>query len=119
MADSAATADRSPRCTYRGCAQPATYGVERAYMGPMVYCLEHMEEIARRKSSARTLRRVFKLTEPATSRPPRPGGDPHTSRTERVDAPCCSDKAQPSSAMLSSAGLSIASRVPFIAVAAR
>jgi hypothetical protein len=25
-------------------------------MSPMVYCLEHMEEIARRKSSARTLR---------------------------------------------------------------
>jgi hypothetical protein len=43
----------------------------------MVYCLEHMEQIARRKSSARTLRRVFKLTEPATSRPPSPRDDHH------------------------------------------
>ncbi len=67
--------DRPPRCGYLGCSQPATYGVERAYMSTMVYCLDHMEEIARRKSSARTLRRVFKLAEPATSRPPSPRGD--------------------------------------------
>jgi hypothetical protein len=46
-------------------------------MSHMVYCLEHMEEIARRKSSARTLRRVFKLTKPATNRPFSPGGDHH------------------------------------------
>jgi hypothetical protein len=57
--------------------QPARYGVERAYMSPMVYCTKHMEEIARQKSSARTLRRVFKLAEPATSRLPSPGGDHH------------------------------------------
>ena len=44
-------------------------------MSTMVYCLEHMEEIARRKSSARTLRRILKLAEQATSRLPRPGGD--------------------------------------------
>jgi hypothetical protein len=77
MEDSALTANPSPRCGYLGCSQPATYGVERAYMSPMAYCLEHMEEIARRKSSARTLRRVFKLAEPATSRLPSPGGDHH------------------------------------------
>jgi hypothetical protein len=77
MEDSAVPADRSPRCGYLGCSQPATYGVERAYMSPMVYCLQHMEEIARRKSSARTLRRVFKLSEPATSRPPSPPSDHH------------------------------------------
>jgi hypothetical protein len=52
-----------------------TYGVERAYMSAMVYCLQYMEEIARRKSSARTLRRVFKLDEPARSRPVSPRGD--------------------------------------------
>ena len=46
-------------------------------MSPMVYCLEHMEEIARRKSSARTLRRFFKLAEPTTGRLPRPRGDHH------------------------------------------
>jgi hypothetical protein len=51
MDDMPASADRSPKCTYLGCSQPATYGVERAYMSPMVYCLEHMEEIAHRKSS--------------------------------------------------------------------
>jgi hypothetical protein len=77
MEDIAASTDRSPRCGYPGCSQPATHGVERAYMSPMVYCLEHMEEIARRKSSARTLRRIFKLAEPATSRLPGPGGDRH------------------------------------------
>jgi hypothetical protein len=77
MEDTADSADRSPRCGYLGCSQPATYGVERAYMSPMVYCLQHMEEIARPKSSARTLRRVFKLFEPATSRPPSPPGDRH------------------------------------------
>ena len=77
MEDTAASPDRPPKCTFLGCSQPATYGVERAYMSPMVYCLEHMEEIARRKSSARTLRRVFKLSEPATIRPPGPRGDHH------------------------------------------
>jgi hypothetical protein len=77
MEESAASADRPPKCTFLGCSQPATYGVERAYMSPMVYCLEHMEKIARRKSSARTLRRVFKLSEPATTRPPSPRGDHH------------------------------------------
>src|SRR5438105_14942792 len=70
MKEPAASADGPPKCTFLGCSQPATYGVERAYMSPVVYCLEHMEEIARRKSSARTLRRVFKLDEPATGRPP-------------------------------------------------
>ena len=77
MEEQAASTDRSPRCSYLSCPQPATYGVERAYMSPMVYCLEHMEEIARRKNSSRTLRRVFKLSEPATSRPPSPRGDHH------------------------------------------
>jgi len=77
MEDIPASADRSPKCSFLGCSQPATYGVERAYMSPMAYCLEHMEAIARRKSSARTLRRVFKLTEPATNRPPSPRGDRH------------------------------------------
>ena len=42
MEDSAVPTDRSPKYTYLGCSQPATYGVERAYMSPMVYCLEHM-----------------------------------------------------------------------------
>ncbi len=77
MEEPAASTDRSPRCTYLGCSQPAIYGVERAYMSPMVYCLEHMEDIARRKRSARTLRGVFKLSEPATSRPPSPRGYHH------------------------------------------
>jgi hypothetical protein len=77
MKDTAASADPSPRSDYRGCSKPALYGVERAYMSTGVYCLEHMEEIARRKSSARTLRRIFKVDEPATSRPPSPRGDHH------------------------------------------
>jgi hypothetical protein len=78
MEDTAASPDRPPKCTFLGCSQPATYGVERAYMSPMVYCLEHMEEIARRKSSARTLRRIFKLAQPATSRLPSTGADHHS-----------------------------------------
>src|SRR5207302_10540582 len=93
MEDSAAAADRSPRCTYLGCSRPATYGVERAYMSPMVYCIDHMEDIARRKSSARTLHRVFKLAEPATCR---------RGALTRVGARI---SPQPSSAMLSSAGV--------------
>jgi hypothetical protein len=72
MEASAVPADRSPKCTVLGCSQPAS-----ASMSLMVYCLEHMEEIARRKSSARTLRRVFKLDESATSRPPSPRGNHH------------------------------------------
>lgn len=75
MEDSAAAADPAPRCTYLGCSQPATHGIERAYMSTMLYCREHMEEIALRKSSARTLRRVFTLAEPPTSRLPGPRRD--------------------------------------------
>ena len=78
MDDMPSSADRSARCGYRGCSQAALYGVEQAYIGTVVYCLEHTEDIARSKSSFRTLRRVFKLTEPATSRLPSPGGDHHT-----------------------------------------
>jgi hypothetical protein len=32
-------------------------------LGTGLYCLEHMESIARSKSAARTLRRVFRLVE--------------------------------------------------------
>jgi hypothetical protein len=71
MEASAVPADRSPKCTVLGCSQPASA------MSLMVYCLEHMEEIARRKSSARPLRRVFKVDESATSRPPSPRGNHH------------------------------------------
>jgi len=64
----------SRRCEYLGCFAPATHGVERAYMGTGLYCLAHVESIARSKSAARTLRRVFSLAEQPDERLPRPHG---------------------------------------------
>jgi hypothetical protein len=75
MEDTAPSAAGSPGCEYLGCTRLATHGVERAYSSPRLYCLKHMESIARSKSSARTLRRVYSLADEPTSRLPNLRGD--------------------------------------------
>jgi hypothetical protein len=97
-----ANPDRFPCCIYRGCTAPATYGVERTYLGTMVYCREHMEGIARSKSAARTLRRILSLAEPPTSRLPSPGGTATGSGLSTLRRPAGLVTAAPSSGMLSS-----------------
>ncbi len=68
-------------------------------MSPMVYCLEHMEEIARRKSSARTLCRGWP-SQPQVGLPAREATTTG-SRRSALTRPGARISPQPSSGMLS------------------
>lgn len=77
MNELAASADRSPRCTYRAAQGRPPTASSAPTLGPWSTAASTWSGIARSKSTARTLRRVFSLADPPTRRLPSPRGDHH------------------------------------------